>query len=255
MGLIVPAILPVSRKELERRLAFFAHISSVGRVQIDVVDGHLASPTSWPYNTGPSTSFDQAQDKSLGVNELAVMRREGYQLPNLDHIEYEIDLMCLDAAKAAGDWLALGASRLTFHIESVVNESNFLGSVREKYGGGGDITLDNFITFGIALNITNNIEILEPYLADIGYVQFMGIAKIGRQGQPFDPRVLEQVRAFRAKHPTIPVQVDGGVTLDHAKELRALGVSNLIVGSAILEAKDPVAALTAFEALESPYGV
>ncbi len=235
MGFVVPAVLPVSRKELEQRLAFFANIPSVGRVQIDVVDGRLASPASWPYNE---------------KNELRLIT-----LPNLDHIEYEIDLMCLDAAKVAGDWLALGASRLTFHIESVVNESNFLGSVREKYGGGGGLTLDNLITFGIALNVTNTIEILEPYLADIEYVQFMGIAKIGRQGQPFDLRVLDQVRTFRAKHPTIPVQVDGGITLEYARELRGLGVTNVIVGSAILEAKDPVSAITAFQALESPYGV
>jgi 3-keto-L-gulonate-6-phosphate decarboxylase len=49
--------------------------------------------------------------------------------------------------------------------------------------------------------------------------------------------------------------VDGGVGLAEAKKLLALGVSNVIVGSGILRAKNPVAALTAFEALESPYGV
>ncbi len=248
MGLIVPAILPVSRKELERRLAFFANIPSVGRMQIDVVDGRLASPASWPYNAkGPSTT--------LGINGLRAMLDENKTLPKTDQMEYEIDLMCLDALDAVSDWLALGATRLTFHIETVVNTPHFFETVRARYGGGKEFALAPLLSVGIALNITNTIEILEPYLADVQYVQFMGIAKIGRQGQTFDTRVLAQVRDFRAKHPDIPVQVDGGVTLQHAKKLLALGVSNVIVGSAILEAKDPVAALSAFEALESMYGV
>ncbi len=240
MGLIVPAILPVSRKELERRLAFFANIPSVGRVQIDVVDGRLASPASWPYNA---------------KGELRAMLDENKTLPKTDQMEYEIDLMCLDALDAVSDWLALGATRLTFHIETVVNTPHFFETVRARYGGGKEFALAPLLSVGIALNVTNTIEILEPYLADVQYVQFMGIAKIGRQGQAFDTRVLTQVRDFRAKHPDIPVQVDGGVTLQHAKELHALGVSNVIVGSAILEAKDPVAVLSAFQAIESPYGV
>jgi thiazole synthase ThiGH ThiG subunit len=40
-----------------------------------------------------------------------------------------------------------------------------------------------------------------------------------------------------------------------AKELLKLGVSSLVIGSAILRAKDPIAAVEAFEALRSPYGV
>jgi len=51
------------------------------------------------------------------------------------------------------------------------------------------------------------------------------------------------------------LQVDGGVTLENARRLIMLGVSNLIVGSAILTAKNPVAEFAKFEALESSYGV
>lgn len=233
MGLIVPAILPSSRLNLEEQLAFLTRIPSVTRIQIDVVDGHLATPASWPYSA---------------PGEFEMMRRESIHLPYSDHITYEIDLMCLDAAQATGDWLALGASRLTFHIESIVGQKKFFASLRAKFGG-------DLITFGIALNVGSDIALIEPHLTYIGYVQFMGIAKIGQQGQPFDPRVLKQVRAFHVAHPEVPVQVDGGITLEHARELRAAGAGDLIIGSGILRAKDPIAALSAFEALENPYGV
>lgn len=240
MGFVVPAVLPVSRQELEKKLDFFARVPSVERIQIDVVDGHLASPASWPYNT---------RDWKLETRSWKEM------LPKIDQLDYEIDLMCLDAEEAAGVWLELGASRLTFHIESVVAAPNFINGVRHRYGGGVEFSLSHLLSVGIALNIETDLRIVEPYLADADYIQFMGIAKIGRQGQKFDPRVFDQIRAFRSLHPHIPVQVDGGVTLERAKELLALGVSNVVVGSAILEAEDPVAAISAFQALQSHYGV
>ena len=246
MGLVVPAVLPVSRAELERRLSFFADIPSITRVQIDVVDGHLASPASWPYNAG---------DWKLETGDWKKMRSEGYTLPKLEQLEYEIDLMCLDAAEAAGDWLAAGASRLTFHIETAVATPNLLSTIRYRYGGGDDFALAHLLVLGLALNVETDLRTAEPCLLGADYVQFMGIAKIGTQGQPFDARVLDQIRTFRARHPNIPMQVDGGVSLENARHLFALEVSSIIVGSAILEAKDPTAAVRAFQALESPYGV
>ncbi len=239
MGLIVPAVLTPSRTELEEKLALLECIPSVARIQIDVVDGKLATPASWPY-TEPGA--------------LRMMQNAGKSLPRPEQFEYEIDLMCLDAGAVAGDWLALGASRLTFHIESLVSNPNLLRTMHQTYGSSG-IGLDHLATFGVALNVETDPRIIEPYLADIAYVQCMGIAKIGKQGQPFDPRVVERVRAIRHRYPDLPIQVDGGVSLAHARELRAAGATDLIVGSAILRAADPAAAFAAFEALESPFGV
>ncbi len=240
MGLVVPAVLPTSRKDLEEKLALFAPLPSVSRVQIDVVDGKFASPASWPY---------------AAALELRGMVERGDMLPDTHCLEYEMDLMCFDAERAAGDWLALGAARLTFHAESITDVPRLFASLRKRYGGGADLALSSLVSFGIALNIGSDLSLIEPCLGEIAYVQFMGIATIGRQGQPFDRRVLTKVRTFRDRHPDIPVQVDGGVSLENAKELLALGVSNFIAGSSILRAKDPAAAVRAFEALQSPYGV
>ncbi len=232
MSLIVPAVLPSSRKDLEEKLALFASIPSVSRVQIDVVDGHFATPASWPYSA-PA--------------ELRVMVERNEMLPALDRIAYEIDLMCLDAEHAVGAWLALGATRLTFHAESATDLPRLLASARDQYG--------HFISFGLALNIASDLGILESHLGEVEYVQFMGISRIGRQGQLFDRRVLEKIRIFRNRHPEVPVQVDGGVALESARPLLALGVSNLVVGSGIVRASDPAAAFAQLEALQSPFGV
>ncbi len=239
MGLVVPAVLPSSRVDLEEKLALFASNQAVNRIQIDVVDGKFAAPVSWPYNA-PA--------------ELGRMLDHHGLLPHLDRLAYEMDLMCLDAESAVAAWLTLGATRFIFHAESTTDLPRLFSFVRQHYGAG-DGSVSGLVSFGVALNSASDLALIEPCLDEVAFVQFMGIARIGRQGQPFDRRVFEKVRTFRARHPEVPVQVDGGVSLEVAKELVALGVTNLVVGSAILHARDPVAALAAFEMLENPYGV
>lgn len=242
MGLVVPAVLPSSYKELEDKLSLFTNIPLVSRIQIDIVDGLFASPASWPYSAKAT--------HGTPCTELEAMVEKGEMLPHLDRISYEIDLMCLDAEREIGAWLALGASRLTFHIEATTHISRLLAFAKNRYGGGLGL-----ISFGCAINIASDLSLIEQCLGEVEYVQFMGIARIGRQGQLFDKRVLEKIKTFRAQHPEITLQVDGGVSLDNAKELLSLGVSNLVIGSAILRAKDPSAVVAKFESLQTPYGV
>lgn len=238
MSLTVPAVLPTSREDLEEKLALFARMPSVSRVQIDVVDGKFATPASWPY-TAPL--------------ELQGAPAHGELLPCLDRIAYEIDLMCFDAERASEAWVAHGASRLTFHAESIRDLTQFMTSIRARYGN--DFLTCDLISIGLALNVASDLSLIEPYLDTIDYVQFMGIARIGKQGQPFDRRVLEKARLFHVRHPEIPLQVDGGVSLQSAKELIACGVSDLIVGSAILRADNPAAEIEKFDSLRSSFGV
>lgn len=238
MGLVVPAVLPSSRKDLEDKLSLFVRIPSVSRVQIDIVDGVFASPASWPY-TEPSIKSDLMLGKML---------------PHLDRISYEIDLMCIDAEQMTQAWLALGATRFTFHAESATNISRLLSSVRRRYGAG-DGFASGLISFGVALNIESDLALIESCVSEVEFVQFMGIARIGRQGQPFDNRVFEKLRIFHERHPKLILQVDGGVSLENARRLLSLGVSSLVIGSALLNAQNPAATFAKFEELQSPYCV
>lgn len=239
MGLIVPAVLPSSKQELEEKLALLTRIHSVSRVQIDIVDGKFVTPASWPYSA---------------PKEFSAMVQKGEMLPHLDRFTYEIDLMCNNAEKMAEAWLALGATRLTFHAESTTDIERLLASARRRYGAG-DGFASGLISFGVAINLASDLALIEQCIKEVEYVQFMGIARIGRQGQPFDRRVFEKIKTFHTKHPEIVLQVDGGVSLENAHRLLALGVSDLVVGSALLKAHDVAGAFALFEALQTPYGV
>jgi ribulose-phosphate 3-epimerase len=236
MSTIVPAILPTSHDDLVEKLKQLDGIAT--DVQIDIVDGMYASPASWPYAGNATGSIDLA----------------GGLLPCLDQFHMEVDLMVHDPEQVTGMWIQTGATRILAHLESTTYLPQLITDLKEKYGHEKGFGA-NLLSFGIALNVDTKLEFVEPYIADMDYVQFMGIKNIGKQGQPFAPEVLTQIAAFRKRHPDMPIQVDGGVTLANAAMLLDAGVSRLVVGSALWKAPDVGKAYAALAALTDTHGL
>lgn len=235
MSAIVPAVLPKTREELEDKLARLDGL--VDAIQLDIVDGQFASPASWPYTepTPPGGMPDEA-------------------LPLLGHFNFELDLMVDHPSQVAGAWIDKGITRLTIHAESAHNLPGLLEELKVRYGHAKGFA-PNLLSLGLAIGAGTPLSLIEPYLDRTDYVQVMGIARIGRQGEPFDPRALQKVRTLRRTHPDIPVQVDGAVSLATAPALLDAGVSRLVVGSALWKAPDLTEALGKFSALAEEYGL
>lgn len=240
MGVIIPAILPSSRKDLEDKLAKARGIADA--VQIDVIDGRFASPACWPYDSAASAA------------EFAKMAASGETLPGWGAVAFDIDMMVSDPEKAAGSWIALGASRLTLHAESTPLLDRTISTLQQAYGHDKEFSTD-LLSIGLAIGLETDPGVLEPFIDRIDYVQFMGIKTIGRQREPFDERVIERVKRFHRAHPNLPVQVDGGVTKASAPALLAAGVSRLIVGHALFDAPDFAAEYRALSELAMQYGL
>ena len=79
-------------------------------------------------------------------------------------------------------------------------------------------------------------------LAD--FVQFMGIKKIGYQGQEFDTEVLDKISDLRKNFPDTIISVDGGVNFENAQDIVEAGVNRLVSGSAIYESDNIREAIT-----------
>lgn len=220
MGVIVPAILPTSREDLEGKLALLEGL--VDTVQIDIVDGRFASPPTWPYD-GDSAAF---------AEDLA----DGEGLPYLGSFRYEIDLMVSQAEEVIGLWIAAGCQRLVVHAESTLCLPQIIKDLEVKYGHAKDFTPD-LLSLGLSIGNETDLALIEPYIDQVDFVQFMGIASIGKQGQPFDSRVLEKIRTLRRRHPEMTIQVDGAVSLETAGRLLAAGADRLVVGSALWKAR------------------
>jgi ribulose-phosphate 3-epimerase len=109
--------------------------------------------------------------------------------------------------------------------------------------GARDIGGEKVVQLGLALNPDTPLDAILPYMEKIDFVQCMGIAKIGYQGQPFDDRVLERVNTIRIKYPNMPISIDGGVNHETAGLLKHAGATRLVAGSAIFGAEDIAAAI------------
>ncbi len=237
MNVIVPAILPKSLEDLEQKLSVLSGVAT--SVQVDVVDGRFVSPASWPYanETGTPPVF-----------------LETGTLPYLGQINYEIDLMVSEPEEVTGAWIEAGASRITIHAESTKYLSKTISGLQFKYGHAKDFA-PNLLSLGLAINVTSELALIEPYLEFADYVQFMGIATIGKQGQPFDTRVLQKISTFRHRHPEMDIQVDGGVSLQTMPELLNAGVDRLIVGSGLWNARNFAEQFKRFQDMSQEYGV
>ncbi len=200
---IVPAIIPTSAAHLVRTLAGF---SFSPEVHVDVVDGVFVSSVSWPYN--PVGNPEQTK-------------------PVTDGFTLEVDLMVQNPLEAADVWVAAGADMLVFHIETISLDAfkRFAESTK--------------ISLGVcALNDTP-LETLLPYLEFSDYVQVMGIATIGAQGQPLDERVFERIKTLKESNSRLLVSVDGSVNRETIARLAKAGVDRFICGSAIAGASNP----------------
>lgn len=238
MGVVIPAILSASGSDVAHKLSRLADLRA-RRVQLDVVDGIFAKPATWPYS-GNGTLGDLLTEDGL--------------LPHLSELEYEVDLMVGDPGKVIGEWIEAGANRITIHAESTTSLTRVLAEVNARYGHSRGL-LPGMLSLGLAINVATDANYIEPYLRSIDYVQFMGIARIGRQGEPFDKRLIPKIRAFKKKHPQMRVQVDGGVNKETLPLLLRAGVDRAVVGSALWKAPNLRAELASFDELTHTYGI
>ncbi len=207
---IVPAIIPKSASELRE---FAAAMSIAPELHVDVVDGKFVPFTSWPYEPAdaPVSFYDVLAPFSL-----------------------EVDLMVSSPLSAAKDWLKVGADRLVFHVETISPES--LAA----------FILTTNVTIGISANNSTPFSILESYFPYVDYVQVMGIAEIGSQGQPFDESAITRINEVRAAAPHLALGLDGSVNRETLPRLATLKLDRYIMGSAITKAADKVAAFKNF---------
>ncbi len=220
---IIPAILPKDFAELEEKIGLVRDF--VKTVQIDVCDGQFTPAPSWPYKKRDDTF------------EKMLTEEEG--LPGWEKLNFEIDLMANKPETVVEDWVRAGATRIIIHVEAT-------GSVTEAVD-----MLTGRVEVGLALNIDTPIDVIEHYKEKIQFVQCMGITHVGFQGQDFDERVIEKVKAVKAMYPSLTVSVDGGVSLETGPLLIKAGVDRLIVGSAIFNSDNFVEAIDQFKKL--PY--
>lgn len=210
---IIPAIMPKTFDEITEKVALVRGL--VDYVQIDVMDGIFVPNKSWPF-----PDFDK---------EVVPFLSESDGLPFWLDVNYEFDLMIKDPEKFVEKFIQTGAARVIIHYESS-GKDGIREAVKKVQA------MDTEV--GIAINTGTPNDVLDEFLnteKPIDFVQFMGIEKIGYQGQEFDERAIAKIKALRAKYPAIMISIDGGVDMETATQLIKAGVNRLVSGHGVFD--------------------
>jgi ribulose-phosphate 3-epimerase len=173
--------------------------------QFDVGDGHFVEPVT----IGPIVlqSISGLVHEREGVLDVHLMT---------EHPDRHFRAV----AEAGGD-------SVTFHHEAVADIPAVAAQARELG-----------LAVGLAFNPETEPEEIAPSAGDVDLVLCMSIHP-GYSGQKFMPEALDRIRRLRELVPDKPIQVDGGVGLDNAQELRDAGATLLVAGSSIYGGDDP----------------
>lgn len=134
----------------------------------------------------------------------------------------EVHLMVERPEEYVERWVGVGARRVIVHIETISGRSDLPKEVGPQVG----------VQVGLALRLETPVEQVFSYLDKVRFVQLLAV-RPGFSGQKFDERILDKVRALRAKDPHVIIEVDGGISLEVAARAKEVG-ANVIVSSSFI---------------------
>lgn len=204
---IIPAVIPSNLNVIREKFSQVVGITK--KVQMDIVDGVFAPPTTWPFGKGQG-------------DELLQMVRGEEKFPFVDELLIEVDMLILHPIETIPDLLTIGIKSFVVHIDSTDHVKECIETIKNAGR-----------RVGIALKPSIDLELLQPYILDVDFVQFMGNDKVGYNGVNLDEQVLEKIKEFHEAHPSVPIQIDIGVNFETAHSLVQAGATSLISGSAI----------------------
>lgn len=143
----------------------------------------------------------------------------------------DVHLMIEEPSKYAQDFKNAGADNLCVHIEAcpmLHQDITYIKSLGMKAG--------------VAVNPHTPVCLLSDVLHEIYMINLMSVNP-GFGGQSFIPHTLEKIRQLKKmiteRNLNVLIEIDGGVTLDNAREIIDAGADVLVAGSTVFKASDP----------------
>lgn len=148
----------------------------------------------------------------------------------------DVHLMIEKPERYIDDFKAVGSDILSVHYEASPHLHRSIQAIKNVG-----------MKAGVAINPHTPVSALAPVIKDIDLVCLMSVNP-GFGGQSFIPYSLVKVRELRSliaqSESKALIEVDGGVTLDNAAEIKAAGADVLVAGSSVFKAKDPAGAIS-----------
>lgn len=209
MPIIAPSLLASNFLRLEEECKMLNE-SEADWFHLDVMDGRFV----------PNISF--------GLPVIEQMRKASSKT-------FDVHLMILDPGNYAEAFKAAGADILSVHIEACPHLHRNIQQIKSLG-----------MQAGVAINPHTPVNILYDILADIDLVCMMSVNP-GFGGQKFIPHTLKKIKALRKmiddNKLNVKIEIDGGVTVENAKEIIDAGADVLVAGNTVFKSKDPKATI------------
>jgi len=204
MTKIAPSLLSADFMRLGEEIRA-AEAAGVDMLHLDIMDGHFVP------------------NITIGPFVVEAIRRTT-KLP------LDVHLMIEEPDRYIADFIKAGADYLTVHVEASVHLHRTVHWIK-----------DSGAKAGVSLNPATPVWSLDHILPDLDLVLLMSVNP-GFGGQGFISQTLGKIRTvkdmLRDRGLLIPVEVDGGVKYDNAREVADAGADILVIGSAFFNSGD-----------------
>lgn len=206
---IAPSLLSANFARLEEEI-HKVEMAGADLLHIDIMDGHFV----------PNLTFGAPVIKSIRP---------------VSHLPFDVHLMVTNPEDYIIPFADAGANILTVHVETAPHLNRILQSIKERG-----------MRAGVALNPATSLSMVEEVLCDVDMILVMSVNP-GFGGQQFIASSLDKVRRLKTMlqmaESKALIEVDGGVGLANAAQLKSAGADILVAGSAVYGAADCQAAI------------
>lgn len=204
---ILPSILAADFARLGEEIATVER-AGISMLHLDVMDGHFV----------PNFTIGPPVVKSIR---------------KITRLTLDVHLMITDPDRYAPVFIEAGADQVLVHQETCPHLDRTLRMIQSEGAKA-----------GVVLNPSTPVSMLSEVLDVADYVLIMSVNP-GFGGQRFIPSTLNKVRALAAMRKErglhLPIEIDGGVTLENLADVVQAGVDWVVAGSTVFHTDDPAA--------------
>ena len=151
----------------------------------------------------------------------------------------DVHLMIVEPEKYAEAFKEAGADGLTVHYEACPHLHRNIQQIRSLG-----------MKAGVAINPHTPVNLLKDILEDLDMVLVMSVNP-GFGAQSFIPHSLKKIselkQMIKDSGANVKIEVDGGITLENAKDVANAGADVLVAGNTVFKSNDPKGTIAALK--------
>ena len=177
--------------------------------------------------------IDVMDGKFVEKNTYEKMLANASYIRRISNLPLDVHLMVENIKGTINDFLAVEPNIITFHWEACRNKEELYELI--KY------IKDNHCKVGISIKPNTKVEEIYEFLPYIHMCLIMTVEP-GKGGQTFLKDMLNKIKTLKKyieeQNLELDIEVDGGINLRTAPEVKEAGANILVAGTAIVMAND-----------------